>query len=342
MSRKKSPPKSSTEPNPPSEAVQASTAPMDASLKEELDSIHQYVEVAGEIRNQQQKIDEVLGKLWSFLREPFGAVANFRRTDLEVELGRSLSDDEVKSVLVDRIFDAVKSLAGWPTHQIISACSPETPRPLRLAAIVVKAVLGGATSADVGQLLTDYHRHGYGCLEDCLHGMWQIPALVVESVRVKYGLSRGVFAGSNTAPAKPEGESGHGAFTSGADASPTVEAGGVELSDGNGGVSDRLCGRVTEALDDQGAQLKPQTETKGGGTIPPLTNCERAVLDQIPRIAQDGQGKGITGKEIVEALANTENEIDQNTLTTHVIPKLKKWFGVINPRGGRGYFIPIA
>ncbi len=70
---------------------------------------------------------------------------------------------------------------------------------------------------------------------------------------------------------------------------------------------------------------------------PPLTDHEQKVLDLIK--AQP-PGKGITGPKILTTLAKQGRILDQSTLTRHIIPKLKKWYGVGNAGGGRGYFIP--
>jgi hypothetical protein len=66
----------------------------------------------------------------------------------------------------------------------------------------------------------------------------------------------------------------------------------------------------------------------------PLTEAEEAVLSVIPF---KDSGKGITGKEIVAALAKKGFELSENTLTRHIIPKLKESYGVENRRGV-GYY----
>jgi hypothetical protein len=69
---------------------------------------------------------------------------------------------------------------------------------------------------------------------------------------------------------------------------------------------------------------------------PPLTDTERAVLAVIPR-----SPRGCTGKEIIAALAAAADgtELQQSTLTRHIIPRLKKWHGVTN-RPHAGYCRP--
>jgi len=74
-----------------------------------------------------------------------------------------------------------------------------------------------------------------------------------------------------------------------------------------------------------------------GAAAPPLTDTERKVLDII---RAQPPGAGVTGKEILAALARQGIDLEQSTLTRHVIPNLKRWHGVRNAGGGRGYFIP--
>jgi hypothetical protein len=68
-------------------------------------------------------------------------------------------------------------------------------------------------------------------------------------------------------------------------------------------------------------------------TSPPLTELEEAVLQLVPR----GHGDGISGKEIIAAINKSRPSVGQSTLTTHIMPKLKKWYGVAN-RNGVGYY----
>lgn len=63
----------------------------------------------------------------------------------------------------------------------------------------------------------------------------------------------------------------------------------------------------------------------------PLTDLQKEVLKLIPQ----GTSEGITGKEIVSKLADMS--LAQSTLTRHVIPVLKKYYGVCNDRAV-GYF----
>jgi hypothetical protein len=76
-----------------------------------------------------------------------------------------------------------------------------------------------------------------------------------------------------------------------------------------------------------GAQGEPQRESP-----PPLTPDERAVLDLIRGLPD---GEGITGKKIIAAL---RGRVDQSTLTSRIIPRLKRWWDVDNRRGV-GYFV---
>jgi hypothetical protein len=68
---------------------------------------------------------------------------------------------------------------------------------------------------------------------------------------------------------------------------------------------------------------------------PPLTDTEKRVLDLIK---SQPQGTGVTGSQIVTTLSNQNYPIEQSTLTRHIIPKLKQWYGVKN-RPGVGYYI---
>ena len=66
---------------------------------------------------------------------------------------------------------------------------------------------------------------------------------------------------------------------------------------------------------------------------PPLAEREQQVLDII---TDQPKGTGITGQEIIN-LMQKKNQItlEQGSLTGHIIPKLKKWYGVDNrPRAG--------
>jgi hypothetical protein len=66
---------------------------------------------------------------------------------------------------------------------------------------------------------------------------------------------------------------------------------------------------------------------------PPLSDKELQVLKIIK-----AQSRAITGPGIIKAIARSTNFIvEQSTLTRHIIPKLKKWYGVKN-RPGVGYY----
>lgn len=70
----------------------------------------------------------------------------------------------------------------------------------------------------------------------------------------------------------------------------------------------------------------------------PLTRTEEKVLGLI---LQQPPGGGITGRQIINQLCREGFLIDQSTLTSHIIPKLKLHRGVRN-RGGVGYFVASA
>lgn len=67
---------------------------------------------------------------------------------------------------------------------------------------------------------------------------------------------------------------------------------------------------------------------------PPLTDIEGRVL----RLIQDSP-KGISGSEVVTRLRAFN--LEQSTLTRHIIPVLKAWHGVAN-RPGVGYYIAAS
>lgn len=75
-------------------------------------------------------------------------------------------------------------------------------------------------------------------------------------------------------------------------------------------------------------------------TPPPPTSLEEAVLNVIR--AHPG---GITGRAIIEQVSretSTSTEpyfLDQAALTSRIIPRLKRWYGVENRRNGVGYYI---
>jgi hypothetical protein len=68
------------------------------------------------------------------------------------------------------------------------------------------------------------------------------------------------------------------------------------------------------------------------GDPPPLTRLEKAVLNKIPF-----RPDGILGKELLAELNRAGVGLDRSVLTSRVIPKLKKWWGVRNRRGV-GYY----
>jgi hypothetical protein len=77
------------------------------------------------------------------------------------------------------------------------------------------------------------------------------------------------------------------------------------------------------------AQLKTSTPER-----PPLSPNEQRVLDLI---RAQPPGTGIVGRHIVSKLSKEGFELDHGTLTRHIIPILKRHFGVKN-RPGIGYY----
>jgi hypothetical protein len=88
---------------------------------------------------------------------------------------------------------------------------------------------------------------------------------------------------------------------------------------------------AVHAPDESMALLDEVTAVLSG---PPLTDTERAVLALIPR-----SPRARTGKELIAALAARGTDLQQSTLTRHIIPRLKKWHEVTN-RSGAGYSRP--
>lgn len=71
-----------------------------------------------------------------------------------------------------------------------------------------------------------------------------------------------------------------------------------------------------------------------GSAGPPQTDTEREVLDIIR--AHPG---GIVGKQILKTMKNKSRDIEQPTLTRHIIPTLRQHHRAKNRRGGVGYYI---
>jgi hypothetical protein len=67
---------------------------------------------------------------------------------------------------------------------------------------------------------------------------------------------------------------------------------------------------------------------------PALTDVQRAVLEQLDGLPP---GAGLTGKEFLKVLRDWGFRIKQSTLTRHIMPTLKEYYGVRNRRGG-GYY----
>ncbi|MCH8153373.1 MAG: hypothetical protein IH830_13485 [Planctomycetes bacterium] len=70
-------------------------------------------------------------------------------------------------------------------------------------------------------------------------------------------------------------------------------------------------------------------------TPPPLSDIERKVLELLVNLPAS---RGMTGKEIIHEAAKYGLSIGQGTITRHVIPKLRAWYGVSN-RPGVGYYL---
>ena len=81
--------------------------------------------------------------------------------------------------------------------------------------------------------------------------------------------------------------------------------------------------------------IRDAIEETGPSPDPPLKPTERMVFDLVKSQPED---KGITGKEIVEALSKKGTRLNPSTLTKHIIPPLKK-LGIKNARGV-GYYYP--
>jgi len=75
--------------------------------------------------------------------------------------------------------------------------------------------------------------------------------------------------------------------------------------------------------------------TQGGEVTPPLNDTQQAVLDLLRDLPP---GKGMTGKQIINALR--EHEIDQSTLTSRIIPFLRQHYHVANKRVA-GYYLNL-
>lgn len=70
-------------------------------------------------------------------------------------------------------------------------------------------------------------------------------------------------------------------------------------------------------------------------TPPPLTEKEQHVLNLIE---SQSEGQGISVKEIINDETSRSLGISQGGLTTHIIPRLKDWYGVTS-RTGVGYYV---
>jgi hypothetical protein len=72
---------------------------------------------------------------------------------------------------------------------------------------------------------------------------------------------------------------------------------------------------------------------------PPLKHSEQAVLNIIKN---QPKGKGIQGKAIIAALKKKRIDLKETTLRKHILPKLKRFYGVQNIRAAGGYLIPVS
>ncbi len=96
----------------------------------------------------------------------------------------------------------------------------------------------------------------------------------------------------------------------------------------------QFVGTAARVMGDEVGKLEADLPDKVLASLgTPLTETERAVLNVIKTRSPEG----IMGKEIVAAIAPIS--IKLNTLTRHIIPKLKELRGVENRRGA-GYYIP--
>ncbi|MBM4296843.1 MAG: hypothetical protein FJ143_03795 [Deltaproteobacteria bacterium] len=88
---------------------------------------------------------------------------------------------------------------------------------------------------------------------------------------------------------------------------------------------------------EQVRRVLARLQADGGqpGHAPPMTETEHAVYCLLGTLAP---GKGLTGKEIIQALGKKNICLEQSTLTRHIIPPLKKHRNVKN-RKSVGYYI---
>ncbi len=84
----------------------------------------------------------------------------------------------------------------------------------------------------------------------------------------------------------------------------------------------------------ESAPETPSTEV-GAGKPEPMTDSQQAVYNILNALPP---GECLTGKEILEKLPTGHRGMDSSTLTSHVIPVLKRSHGVKNKRGA-GYYI---
>ncbi len=88
------------------------------------------------------------------------------------------------------------------------------------------------------------------------------------------------------------------------------------------------------SIPEQAEEKKNRGKTKR--QPPPLTDKEEAVLTIITK---QPKGKGITGKCIIAELSRQGIELEQSTLTRHIIPKLKKKPYEVKNRPNVGYYV---
>lgn len=94
--------------------------------------------------------------------------------------------------------------------------------------------------------------------------------------------------------------------------------------------------KLTEAKTKQsGSKVERRTQKKR--QRPPLPDNYMAVLELLENLPER---KGLTGKQILQALDEKKIYIDQSTLTKGIIPRLRdNGYGVKNKRNGAGYYI---
>ena len=97
-------------------------------------------------------------------------------------------------------------------------------------------------------------------------------------------------------------------------------------------------GEVLEALQTFIQRMEIEAPINAGPPKPPMTPDQELVFNLLLTLKEGG---AMTGAEIIGAL-KLEKLIDQGTLTSRIIPFLKKHYGVKNQRGPGYYIDPNA